>query len=316
MRRGTNLPERSRRTTVTLALVAGLVAAFVYATYLSYWAGVYTSDAFKYQTAGVSAQRDSELLETEQFDRRAQPEELRRYEVLLATDMRRIDDIAETPAELAPHFSLPASAQDYDNLTTELSLRQTLGEARFNATIAQNTKTRNLSNALFALVALLFAVTVGRLRATIEEGRSLVERLQRAFISKRREVPSVDIGSVLISATRGSNVGGDTFDAFTLDGKHGMFLVADVSGKGIEAAVDTALIKYTMRTLFSSELDPGAILSKFARIYEKTAENPETFVVLFVAVMDLETGTTRYASAGHEPAWAVIGQDVVQLEPT
>ena len=123
----------------------------------------------------------------------------------------------------------------------------------------RNRRTRDLSNALFLLVALLFALLVGRLRRTIEEGRLLVERLQRAFIAQRRELPNIDLGSVLISATRGSNVGGDTHDAFTLDGEYGMFLVADVSGKGIDAAVDTALIKYTIRTLFSEERDPGTV---------------------------------------------------------
>jgi hypothetical protein len=111
-------------------------------------------------------------------------------------------------------------------------------------------------------------------------------------------------------------VGGDTHDALTLDRKHALFLVADVSGKGIDAAVDTALIKYTMRTLFSEETDPGRLLEKFAAIYERTAENPETFVVLFVAVVDLADGTVRYASAGHEPAWAVRGGSVETLPPT
>jgi sigma-B regulation protein RsbU (phosphoserine phosphatase) len=71
-----------------------------------------------------------------------------------------------------------------------------------------------------------------------------------------------------------------------------------------------------MRTLFSEETDPGRLLEKFAAIYERTAENPETFVVLFVAVVDLADGTVRYASAGHEPAWAVRGGSVETLPPT
>ena len=306
----------SRQTTVTLLLVLGLTVAFAYAVRLSYFGATDITNAFKYQSSVVAAQRDSELLEVEQFERRAPAPILRPYEALLASDLQRIDEKADTEAERAPHFAFPATRGNYEELTNELENREDLGQQRFDATVRGNTHSRDFSNALFACVALLFAVVVGRLRRTIEEGRMLVERLQRAFISRRREIPGVDLGSVLISATRGSNVGGDTHDAFTLDGRHAMFLVADVSGHGIEAAVDTALIKYTIRTLFSVDPDPASILTRFAQMYDASAENEETFVVLFLAILDLSDGSVRYASAGHEPAWAILGQDVTALAPT
>jgi len=306
----------SRRTTVTLTLVVGLLGAFAYATYLSYYGSARISNAFAYQSAVVEAQRDSELLEVEQFERRAAPEQLRPYEKLLAFDLHEVDRRAESDAERAPHFAFPAARQDYEVLTASLLARESLGRSRFDSTVERNTRTRDLSNAIFAIVALLFAVLVGRLRRTIEEGRSLVERLQRAFIAKRRDLPNVDVGSVLLSATQGSKVGGDTFDAFSLDRRHAMFLVADVSGKGIDAAVDTALVKYSIRTLFSQDPDPRLILAKFSALYARSVDEPESFVVAFLAVVDLETGRVRYASAGHEPAWAILGQDVVSLPPS
>jgi serine phosphatase RsbU (regulator of sigma subunit) len=304
----------SQRTIVTLVLLIGLAAALG-AALLSYWAGLSISDSFSYQSAVVSAQRDSDVLEAG-VDRRTPPAQLRLYEKLLATDLSRIDSFAETPSERAPHFTFPARPSDYDVLSNELETLANLGQQRFDAAVTRNALTRDVSIAMSALVALLFAVIVSRLRRAIEEGRSLVERLQRAFIAKRGVLPNVDLGSVLISATRGSNVGGDTFDAFTLDRRYGMFMVADVSGKGIEAAVDTALVKYTIRTLFSSETDPGRILNGFGALYAKSVDNPETFVVLFLAVLDLREGRVRYASAGHEPAWAIVGNEVAGLAPT
>ena len=309
-------PLLSLRTAITILLVFGLLGAFAYATKLSYYGSVDIEHAFGYQSAVVAAQRDSELLAVSQFERGGSPEELRRFRKLLAYDLQQIEDRAESPGERAPAFPYPGTRSDFERLSAELTARETLGKERFDETVARNRRTRDLSNAMFALVALLFAVIVGRLRRTIEEGRSLVERLQRAFIAQRRELPNLDLGSVLISATRGSNVGGDTHDAFTLDGEYGMFFVADVSGKGIDAAVDTALIKYTIRTLFAEERDPGRILERFASLYSRTALNPETFVVLFLGVVELASGTVRYASAGHEPAWAVFGQEVAMLPPT
>ncbi len=304
------------RTLLTTLLVVGLTAAFFYATYLSYWAGVDISSAFTYQSDVVAAQRDSELLEVEQFDRRSSEAMLRPYEKLLASDLDRIKLEAESKAERPPAFTFPARENDYDMLTSKLANLENAGRIRFEQTSRANTHTRDLSNALFAIIALLFAVLSSRLRSAVEEGRSLVERLQRAFISKRRAIPNLDLGSVLLSATRGSNVGGDVYDVFTYDNRTAMFFVADVSGKGIEAAVDTALIKYSLRTLFSLDQDPGTMLRRFSEIYDRSAENLESFVVMFLGTVDLVDGTVRYASAGHEPAWCVMGQDVSRLMPT
>ncbi len=301
---------------LTASLVLGLLAAFCYATYLSYWGAVDISSSFAYHTAVVAAQRDSELLEVEQFDRGSSEAMLRPYSKLLASDLDRIGSLAQAANERPPSFTFPARRIDYEHLTTKLANLENAGHVRFEVTSRKNTHTRDFSNALFAIIALLFVVLSSRLRAAIEEGRSLVERLQRAFISKRRAIPNLDLGSVLLSATQGSNVGGDVYDAFTYDNRTAMFFVGDVSGKGIEAAVDTALIKYSLRTLFAVERDPGVMLRRFAEIYDKSAENPEAFVVLFVATVDLVDGTVRYASAGHEPAWALLGQDVTRLPPT
>jgi serine phosphatase RsbU (regulator of sigma subunit) len=301
---------------LTIALIVGLLIAFAWATYLAYWAGENINSAFDYEAAVVAAERDSELLSVEQFDRGGAPSELRYYEKLLDTDLERVDRIADGPAQRAPKFTFPATRADYDRLTTDLAGLEESGHRRFEHTVTRNTQTRDLSNALFALAALLFVTIQSRLRQRIDEGRSLVEGLQRAFTSRRRELPNVDSGSVLISATRGSNVGGDVSDLFTFDGRRGVFLVADVSGKGVDAAVDTALIKYSLRTLLSEDGDPGRALTKFGALWAQSAENPETFVVLFVGVIDLENGTVRYASAGHEPAWVRFGREVRVLPPT
>jgi serine phosphatase RsbU (regulator of sigma subunit) len=314
LRRRPTLPPR--RTLLTTSLVFGLLAAFCYATYLSYWASVDISSAFTYQSDVVAAQRDSELLEVEQFDRRSSEALLRPYEKLLASDLDRIASKAEARSERPPSFTFPATRIDYELLTAKLANLENAGRLRFDAATRANTHTRDISNALFAVIALLFVVLSSRLRAAIDEGRSLVERLQRAFISKRRAIPNLDLGSVLLSATRGSNVGGDVYDVFTYDNRTAMFFVGDVSGKGIEAAVDTALIKYSLRTLFALERDPGVMLRRFAEIYDKSAENLEAFVVLFLGTVDLVDGTVRYASAGHEPAWALVSQEVTRLAPT
>ena len=70
MTRGFGLSPRAM---VTIALVAGLLAALVFALFLAYYSELDASNAFAYQSAVVSAQRDSELLEAKQFDQKLQP---------------------------------------------------------------------------------------------------------------------------------------------------------------------------------------------------------------------------------------------------
>jgi serine phosphatase RsbU (regulator of sigma subunit) len=298
------------------ALVVGLLVAFAYATYLSYWGSQRVESADGYVRAVLAAERDNALVQDKLFEMKMPIDELGPDIALVRRDLETLDANARTPAERAPDFFISESRNDYTRLENELAARQALGEAAFAETVKRNELTRDLSNALFALIALLFAILIGWSFRAIDEGRSLVARLQRVFTTRRRVIPNVDVGSVLISATRGSNVGGDTHDAFTFDGRHGLFLVADVSGKGIEAAVDTALIKYSVRTLFHDDVDPGVVLTKFAQIYARSAEKSDAFVVLFLASLDLEDGTMRYASAGHEPAWVVRGGRVDALPPT
>ncbi len=300
----------------TAALVAGLLVALAVATYLAYYGAEVVRRAFAYQTAVVAAQRDAEVMQLKSSMPTLDATDLRPFEKLLAEDLARIDEIADTRDERAPLFAFPARDADYARLIDELGARAALGQQRFDRSEDRNVRTRDFSNVLFALVALLFVLVQGRLRRTIVENRSLVERLQRAFISERRDVPRVAVGSVLISATQGANVGGDVYDVFEYDGRHTMVLVADVSGKGVDAAVDTALIKFSIRTLFYDEHDPGRVLTKFGRVYARSAEFPETFVVLFLGVLDCETGELRYASAGHEPAFVRCAGAIERLPPT
>jgi serine phosphatase RsbU (regulator of sigma subunit) len=312
------MPNRgfSTGTLYNIALAAGLLLALAWALYLSYWGGIDVRSAFDYQSAIVAAQRDAELLEVEQFDRKAARAQLRPYEKLLAADLSRIDAGASGPLERAPGVHFPGTLSGYRLLDRELRRLEELGRERFRNAVDTNVRTRDASLVLFALVALLFTIVQERLRRRIEVSRVLVERLQRAFISRHGGLPNVGVGSVLISATQGSQIGGDLFDVFTYDGRLGAFLVADVSGKGIDAAVDTAFIKYATRALFSERSDPGDVLTRFSAIYSHNVESDSTFVVLFLGVIDTETGLVRYASAGHEPAWVRSGGEVRTLEPT
>jgi CHASE2 domain-containing sensor protein/serine phosphatase RsbU (regulator of sigma subunit) len=97
------------------------------------------------------------------------------------------------------------------------------------------------------------------------------------------------------------SVGGDFYDCFKLDDGRLFFVVADVSGKGMPAALFMALCKATIKAAaISAGGGPGNALERAAAEIER--DNPETFfVTVFAATLDPMSGRLEYCNAGHEP---------------
>jgi serine phosphatase RsbU (regulator of sigma subunit) len=173
-----------------------------------------------------------------------------------------------------------------------------------------------LSVFAFGAVGIVFLVLRRRMIARLERERRIIETLQGAFRTGWDRLPRSRIGTAYISATRDAEVGGDLFDVRRLDDDRGLVIVADVSGKGIEAAVNTAFVKYSIRTLALEHNDPGTILAAFNRMFLDTIGDPSLFVVVFVGIFDLRALRLTYASAGHSGAFLRRGREVSQLDVT
>ncbi|OIQ49210.1 Phosphoserine phosphatase RsbU [Pseudodesulfovibrio hydrargyri] len=105
---------------------------------------------------------------------------------------------------------------------------------------------------------------------------------------------------VFASIEPAKEVGGDLYDFFFVDETHFCFLVGDVSGKGVPAAFFMAVTKTLLKVVAERGLDPGDILTRVNA--DLSSENESCmFVTLFLAIIDIESGETRYANAGHNP---------------
>ena len=95
-------------------------------------------------------------------------------------------------------------------------------------------------------------------------------------------------------------VGGDFYDFYKLSDTSVAFLVADVSGKGIPAAMFMMTAKTIIKDLAESGM---AVNDIFTKANEKLCENNESgmFVTAWMGILDLTTGNLRYANAGHNP---------------
>ncbi len=95
-------------------------------------------------------------------------------------------------------------------------------------------------------------------------------------------------------------VGGDFYDFYKLSDTTVAFLAADVSGKGIPAAMFMMTAKTIIKDLAESGM---AVNDIFTKANEKLCENNESgmFVTAWMGILDLTTGSMQFANAGHNP---------------
>jgi len=169
---------------------------------------------------------------------------------------------------------------------------------------------------LFGFAAIVADLYRSRTQVALDRERAVADTLQRAFLSGWDSVPYLRVGTAYVSSTAEAAVGGDLFDIHRIDEHRSLVLVADVSGKGLNAAVETAQVKYSVRTLVEDYTDPAVVLAKFNRTFIRSLRDPSSFVTVFVGILDDRDWTLRYSSAGHAPAYVRRSDTVEQLPVT
>ncbi|MBK8117901.1 MAG: CHASE2 domain-containing protein [Sulfuritalea sp.] len=101
------------------------------------------------------------------------------------------------------------------------------------------------------------------------------------------------------------HVGGDLYDFFLLDEKRLFFVIGDVSGKGLPAALFMAVTKALAKSLaLRNTGSVGDILQ--ATDVELARENPETlFVTMVAGILDADSGRLELSNAGHDAPWRI-----------
>lgn len=99
--------------------------------------------------------------------------------------------------------------------------------------------------------------------------------------------------------TPAKEVGGDFYDFFMVDDDHLAIVMADVSGKGVPAALFMVIAKTLIKDHTMPDKDLGEVFTKVNKLLcESNSEG--LFVTAFEGVLDLRTGEFRFVNAGHE----------------
>lgn len=137
----------------------------------------------------------------------------------------------------------------------------------------------------------------------IEKELTIAHAIQQTFIPHQfkpfPDTKSFEIQGKMIPARQ---VGGDFFDFFPIDEDHLGFVIADVSGKGIPAALFMSMSRAIIRTLSQMKYSPADCLTAANR--SLSVDNDTCmFVTAFYGIFNLSTGEIECSNAGHNPPY-------------
>ncbi|MBE6473546.1 MAG: hypothetical protein E7Z99_08280 [Coriobacteriaceae bacterium] len=146
-------------------------------------------------------------------------------------------------------------------------------------------------------------LTVGALKtslATVQADLDMAAEIQMNVLPTiTRVISSRNEFDLSASMEPAKEVGGDFYDFFMIDDDHLALIVADVSGKGVPAALFMMLSKTVIKMEALSGIDPATVLLRAnADLSEKN--DGDMFTTAWVGILEISTGLLTYADAGHE----------------
>lgn len=151
-----------------------------------------------------------------------------------------------------------------------------------------------------------------RLAAVAQRDRRIASSLQRAllFMPEENAFPELSVKMLHEPASDEALVGGDFWDIFAYDNGHVAFVIGDVMGHGLIAAVFTAEIRFILRAFLREHERPGLVLDHLNtylceshRLYREglNSEGDDAPICLTLAVVHAASGAGLLATAGMEP---------------
>lgn len=139
-------------------------------------------------------------------------------------------------------------------------------------------------------------------RRRLEQEVQLARRIQVALLPDR--LPAPPDWEIHATTVPSRGVSGDIHKIVERAGSELVMLVADVSGKGIGAALLTGALEALTAAALETGDEPGAVCRRVSRLlWERTPA--DKYATMFLAVVDLASGHMRYANAGHTPGLVV-----------
>jgi phosphoserine phosphatase RsbU/P len=157
---------------------------------------------------------------------------------------------------------------------------------------------------LLTVMANVAAIRIehARLNEIEEAERAMAREMQQAALIQRglmpEKPPTIAGVDVAACAVPSRTVGGDYYDFFQYSQSSLGFVIADVAGRGVPAALLASAVQAQTRVIMEEHCDLASAMRRLNRhITSSCTDN--RFVTLFACILDIETGELSYANAGH-----------------
>ena len=144
---------------------------------------------------------------------------------------------------------------------------------------------------------------------SIQSDLAVAGEIQKAILPCRfppfPEIKSLDIYA---SMTPAKEIGGDFYDFFRLDDDRIGLVIADVSGKGVPAALFMAVSNTLLRSISMTKDNSQDCIDELNRLLCRVNVN-SMFVTVFYGILNHRTGELDYTNGGHNPAYILRGKN-------
>lgn len=144
----------------------------------------------------------------------------------------------------------------------------------------------------------------------MEQELLLARQVQQTMLP--RKFPDIPRFSFSVKNDAARQVGGDFYDVIALDDQHFGIAIADVSDKGMPAALYMALTRSILVAEARRELSPKIVLERINSLLLELGE-ADNFVSIFYGVVNRFNGTMKYSRAGHERPYLLRDNHLIEL---
>jgi sigma-B regulation protein RsbU (phosphoserine phosphatase) len=139
----------------------------------------------------------------------------------------------------------------------------------------------------------------------IQHELSVAARIQQSILPREfPPFPSRTEFAIYAQMSPAREVGGDFYDFFLIDKSHLAFVIGDVSGKGVPAAILMAVCRTLLKATAMQGISPGECLKYVNDVLIRQSDSA-MFVTVFYGILNTDTGDLKYCIGGHNPPYVL-----------